>query len=147
MTRTGTIFAAISSLFVCSAGIAQSPVDIRVFAGADTLHVAEIVAGSGVHAHDMASPEQIDALYQSFPLKRESVTRHGARYALSFTGRHEGPRTPCRPALSKIDEPTPESRACSQPAMKWSAGLEIPGRRWYKVRPRRGDLIPLFPSY
>ena len=64
MTRTGTIFAAISSLFVCSAGIAQSPVDIRVFAGADTLHVAEKVAGSGVHAHDMASPEQIDALYQ-----------------------------------------------------------------------------------
>lgn len=27
------------------------------------------------------------------------------------------------------------------------ASLEIPARRWYKVRPRRGDLIPLFPSY
>jgi hypothetical protein len=50
MTRTSRLFVAISSLFVCSAGSAQSAVDIGVFAGADTLHVTEIVAGSVVQA-------------------------------------------------------------------------------------------------
>jgi hypothetical protein len=36
MTRTGIIFVAISSLFVCSAGSTQAAVDIGVFAGADS---------------------------------------------------------------------------------------------------------------
>jgi hypothetical protein len=64
MTRTSTLLAAISSLFVCSAAVAQSAVDIGVYAGADTLHVTEILPGYGVQAHDIASPGQIDALYQ-----------------------------------------------------------------------------------
>jgi hypothetical protein len=64
MTRTGAIFAAISGLFVCSAAVAQPAVDTGVFAGADTLHVTEIVAGAGYPARDIGSPERIEALYQ-----------------------------------------------------------------------------------
>jgi hypothetical protein len=78
MTHTSTLFVAISSLFVCSAGNAQSAVDIGVFAGADTLHVTENLPGYDAQTHDITSPGQSIPCIKSFPLKRESG---GARHS------------------------------------------------------------------